>query len=278
VTSPPEVQYRTPGERGHGIRALRTAAGLTATAVATAIGVRPSTVYNWEHGRCRIPEDQLPALAEALGSNLEDVRVFLRSAVPVPPPRRSSHGLALLRRRSGLSRRAAALRLDVSIEVLGRWEREGPPTWHALRRLAATYGVSVEVAARATGSTAPRVLDPRRWVPGDLPQVVRVLRSWAGLTQRELADRLGCSPETVRGWESARGLPSPEHRRRLEAAYGLRPDVLLAAYPRRRAELDCQSGCRSEDSTTLPEKCTSCGVLALRPRMPSCAGVCADDR
>lgn len=233
MTSTPVVQHRTPGERGHGLRAMRSAAGLTATDVAAAIGARASTVYNWEHGRCRVPEDQLAPLARALGSSPEELRILLRSAAPAPPPPRSSHGLALLRRRSGLSRRAAALRLDVSIEVLGRWERQGPPTWHALRRLAATYGVSVEASARAAGAVPSRVLDPRSWDAGDLPQVVRVLRSWAGLTQRELADRLGCSPETVRGWESARGIPSPELRRRLEAAYGLRPEALLVTYPRR---------------------------------------------
>ena len=233
MTSTPEVQHRTPGERGHGIRAVRSAAGLTATDVAAAIGVRASTVYNWEHGRCRVPEDHLPALARALGSSPEDLRTLLRGAAVRPPPRRSTEGLALLRRRSGLSRRAVALRLDVSIDVLGRWEREGPPTWHALRRLASAYGVSVEAAARAAGAAPPRALDPRSWRPGDLPQVIRVLRSWAGLTQRELADRLGCSAETVRGWESARGIPSPELRRRLETTYGLVPGGLLVAYPPR---------------------------------------------
>ena len=162
MTSTPEVQHRTPGERGHGIRAVRSAAGLTATDVAAAIGVRASTVYNWEHGRCRVPEDHLPALARALGSTPEDLRTLLRGAAVRPPPRRSTEGLALLRRRSGLSRRAVALRLDVSIDVLGRWEREGPPTWHVLRRLASAYGVSVEAAARAAGAAPPRA----PWTPG----------------------------------------------------------------------------------------------------------------
>ena len=56
MTSTPEVQHRTPGERGHGIRAVRSAAGLTATDVAAAISFLLSSDASWITG-VQLPVD-----------------------------------------------------------------------------------------------------------------------------------------------------------------------------------------------------------------------------
>jgi len=85
--------------------------------------------------------------------------------------------------------------------------------------------------ARAATVPAPPLLDPRRWSPGDLPQVLLVLRQWSGLTQHGLAERCGCSTSAVRAWERGRGQPGDRSRVRVEQVYGLSPGSLLATYP-----------------------------------------------
>lgn len=44
-----------------------------------------------------------------------------------------------------------------------------------------------------------------------------------GLSQRELADRLGVTEKTVRGWERGKHRPTREHRERLEEVLALSP-------------------------------------------------------
>lgn len=38
--------------------------GITQTDAASALGIPRGTLYNWESGRCNVPADQIPALAE----------------------------------------------------------------------------------------------------------------------------------------------------------------------------------------------------------------------
>jgi transcriptional regulator with XRE-family HTH domain len=216
--------------RGHGLRPLRTAARMPAPRIAEAVGVPAATVYNWEAGRARIPLHRLPRLARALGLEARALHELLTRARPVPSaPRRTE--LALLRRRTGLSRAAVAERIGVSRHSLGAWERDRPPPLSALRRLAGVYGVPVGVVARAAGIGAPPLLDRRRWRPGDLPALLRTLREWGGLTQRQVAEWCGCSTDAVRGWERGRSIPRPATRARLESLHGLAPGELLRAFP-----------------------------------------------
>jgi transcriptional regulator with XRE-family HTH domain len=216
--------------RGHGLRPLRTAARLPAPRIAEAVGVPAATVYNWESGRARIPLDRLPRLARVLGLEARVLHDLLTRARPVPPtPRRTE--LTLLRRRTGLSRAAVAAAIGASRHSLGAWERGRRPPLSAVRRLADVYGVPVGVVARAAGVGAPPLLDRRRWRPGDLPALLRTLREWAGLTQRQVAEWCGCSTDAVRGWERGRSTPRPATRARLEALHALAPGELLRAFP-----------------------------------------------
>lgn len=218
------------GVRGPGLRALRTQAGVTVRELSLRLDVRPATVYNWESGRARIPAAMLPSLAETLGIEVSRLGGELRSA-PVTGSPASSSELRRLRRRTGLSQAAVAARIGTTRHRLGTWERGGlPPLW-AVRRMAAVYGVPVARVARAAGVTAPPLLDPRTWSPGDLPGALVALREWSGLTQRELAERCGWHPTSVRAWERGRVLPVARTRSRLEQLYGLRHGALLAAYP-----------------------------------------------
>ncbi len=223
------------GVRGHGLRPLRSATGRSAAALASAAGVPVSSVYNWESGRSRIPDRHLPVLASALRLDESVLRDRLLGSPYSRPGLRSHSPLRRLRRRRGLTQEAASRRVGVSRHTLGRWERGRRPPLHALRRLAEAYGVPVGAVAEAAGVAAPRELDPRAWRPGDLPRVLRALRSWCGLTQREVASACGCSPEAVRGWENGRGAPRPASRALLEELYRLTPGALagLVSPPRR---------------------------------------------
>lgn len=218
------------GVRGHGLRAVRTRVGLTVREVSLRVDVRPSTVYNWEAGRARIPAATLPVLADMLGTDVPGLVDSLRSA-PVVHRTAPSSELRRLRRRTGLSQEVVAARIGTTRHRIGTWERGGlPPLW-AVRRMAAVYGVPVSRVARAAGVTAPPLLDPRAWSPGDLPGALVALRAWSGLTQRELAERGGWHPTSVRAWERGRDCPAPRTRSRLEELYGLAHGALLSAYP-----------------------------------------------
>jgi transcriptional regulator with XRE-family HTH domain len=224
----------SPGVRGHGLRVLRRAARVPARQVASRVGVPPASVYNWETGRARIPVDHVPVLAEVLCIEAGTLHELLATAPPTVPPPLPVTQLRQLRRRTGLSQAHVARRIGTTRHRLGAWERGEPPTLSALRRLAVVYGVPVSRVARAAGVPAPLLLDPRRWSPGDLPQVLLVLRQWSGLTQRGLAERCGCSLSTVRAWERGRGRPGDRSRGRVERVYGLAPGSLLATYPATR--------------------------------------------
>lgn len=218
------------GERGPGLRHLRRAAGVSVRRIAAALDVRDSTVYNWEAGRVRVPNEYLPALAALFRMAVPDLVQQLRAAPPPPKPA-PLPPLRRMRRRTGLSQEAVAQRIGTSRHRLGAWERgQRPPLW-AVRRLATVYGVPVAHLAGLVGVPAPALLDPRRWSAGDLAPALRTLRTWAGLTQAEVGARCDFHPTSVRAWENARTVPSPRSRERLERLYGLPPGALVVAYP-----------------------------------------------
>ena len=230
----PATEQPAPGVRGLGLRTTRAAANIRATQIAETVGVPTAHVYNWESGKARIPQRHLSVLADLFQLEQERLRSLLTQ--PAAPSRRQapkpiSHGLRSLRRRAGLSQTRVAHLIGVSRHCLGRWERAAAmPPLHALRRLARLYGVPVSTVAAAAGVTAPPLLDRRTWAAGDLPEVLRVLREWTGMSQRQVALHCACSSAAVRAWENGRSEPCTALRRRLEALYGLPRDALLQAY------------------------------------------------
>jgi transcriptional regulator with XRE-family HTH domain len=226
----PPADREVASVRGHGLRPLRAAARMPAPRIAEAVGVPAATVYNWEAGRARIPLARVPELARVLGLEARTLHEVLTRAGPAQPARPRSE-LTRLRRRTGLSRAAVAERIGASRHSLGSWERGRRPPLSAVRRLAGVYGVPVGVVARAAGVSAPRLLDRRAWAPGDLPEILRTLREWGGLTQRQVAEWCGCSADAVRSWEGGRSIPRPATRALLESLHGLAADDLLRALP-----------------------------------------------
>lgn len=228
------------GVRATGLRDVRRTAGVPVRQIAAAVGVLTATVYNWEAGRVRIPVEHLPVLARLFSTDAASLRSRLESA-PAAAGAAQVSALRRFRRRTGLSQQQVAERIGTTRRRLGAWERgTRPPVW-AVRRLAPVYGVSVSRLARAAGVSAPPLLDVARWRAGDLPEVLTALRTWSGLTQRELAERGGWHPTTVRSWESGRSRPTPGSRARVEFLYGLPEGALVAAYPPVTAAADRSS-------------------------------------
>jgi transcriptional regulator with XRE-family HTH domain len=227
----PHVRAGMPGVPGRALRPLRRDREISVRRLAAAAEVPEATVYNWEHGRARIPLSKLPALAEALGSRPEALGRVLRTAPHPRVERVGRSALARLRHRAGFNQAEASRRARVSRSQLRAWERGVTPPLAAARRLAWSYGCSMSAVASATGLRLDVPLDPNRWGAGQFALVVRILRQWKGLTQRELAARVGCSVGSIQGWEAARYVPRQRHRELLERALGLTNGALLKAYP-----------------------------------------------
>ncbi|MFD1146820.1 helix-turn-helix domain-containing protein [Saccharothrix hoggarensis] len=217
---------------GYALRALRKDRRVPPRSIAEALRVTVQTVYNWERGGSRLPVRLLEPLARCLGMGIEELVKALRAA------RRDTRTvvrlrgeLASLRDTAGFSQARVADLLGVSRTTLRRWERgEVVPPWQAIRLMATLYQAPLAVVAAAAKAGKPRFLDPENWLPGDLPEVLRVLRQWNGLTQAQVAEHCGTSTATVRGWERARQRPRPSQCHRLERLYRLPHDSLLRAY------------------------------------------------
>jgi transcriptional regulator with XRE-family HTH domain len=163
--------------------------------------------------------------------------------VGLPSPSVSSPSpLAALRLRARLSQVAAAQRLGISRSSIRVYETGGPVPLAQLRRMATLYRVPMVRLAAAGGVTCPRELDRKSWRPGDLGPVLRVLREWSGLTQGELALRIGASRDAVRAWENGRYQPGPPLRHNLEQLYRLPEGALRRAYTGPEVPVDTCAG------------------------------------
>ncbi|WP_447007283.1 helix-turn-helix domain-containing protein [Saccharothrix isguenensis] len=231
---------------GYGLRALRKTKRVPPRSIAEALRVTVQTVYNWERGGSRLPVRLLEPLARCLGMETEELVKALRAARRDKRTVVRLRGeLASLRATADFSQSRVADLLGVSRTTLRGWERgDVVPPWQAIRLMATLYRVPLVVVATAAKAGKPRFLDPENWLPGDLPEVLRVFRQWNGLTQAQVAERCGASTATVRGWEHARQRPRPSQRRRLESLYHLPQDSLLRAYP----SVPPTTGCANRDA------------------------------
>lgn len=231
---------------GHGsaLRRLRQARDLSAARVAELVGVSTHTVYNWERGTTHVPARRIEPLSQALQLRTGDLLAALEGpGAGCVPPAHPLVGppspLARLRLRAKLSQVAAAHTLGISRSSIRVYESGRPVPLAHLRRMAALYRVPLVRLAAAGGVRCPRELDLKTWQPGDLGRVLRVLREWSGLTQGELALRIGASRDAVRAWENGRYQPGPPLRHNLEELYRLPVGVLQRAYAGGEVSVPC---------------------------------------
>ncbi len=208
---------------------------MTASELAHRLSVQPHTVYNWESGSARVPHRLLGPLAEVFSMGIDDLERCLRQApLRVLPGPGDRSPLRRLRLAAGQSQDQLSRSAGVGLSSLKAWEYGAAPALPAIRGLARALELPAPKLAHALGLVLPRELVPTAWRPGDLPEVLRVLRLWSRLTQAELAARCGCSLASVRSWERNRARPSARSREQLEHLYRLDSGALLRAYPKMR--------------------------------------------
>ncbi|MFE7314515.1 helix-turn-helix transcriptional regulator [Streptomyces sp. NPDC057555] len=149
---------------GRRVRAVRRAAELVQSQVAQVVGVRDTAVASWETGHSTPPPEKLPALARALGQDLDEL--FPRDGLP---------DLADLRADAGYAQRdTRAVTKTKSTGAVANAERGRRRLSDALvHPLATAYGVRVEALLAAqersfgheipepqTGRRAPAAAEP----------------------------------------------------------------------------------------------------------------------
>ncbi len=194
----------------------RRAAGLTQRAVAERLAVAPTTVAMWEISRVPVHLALAQRLCTILGVQPTALTAEPPDAGPDPRPLRQ------YRRWAGMSRAEAAAAAGVSVSALARYEagRRATPI-PVLRRMARAYGRSVEQLLACSGSLLVPLPSRRRWRREEVPQVIRALRTAAGMTKVGLGRAVGRSGQAVAGWEAGRTRPTPAICRRLEVVFGL---------------------------------------------------------
>jgi transcriptional regulator with XRE-family HTH domain len=206
----------------------RLEAGLDRVELGRALHVGPATVYQWERGNTRPPEDLLPRLARQLGLGREELDLALADHPPCRYDGEVLPGLGAVLRERGWTRAQVRDLLEVASSTVFAWEtgRTRVPSW-ALRRLATACGTEVE---ELTACGRRRVGRPTSGLAA--------LRRQIRMTQREAAAVLGVSASSLGRYETGRrpiALPLARGMARVYrvplarvlAAAGLAPPLLL---------------------------------------------------
>ena len=133
------------------------------------------------------------------------------------------------RKKRGLTQLALAMRLGVSPQAVGKWERgESEPDFPLLCPLAKELNVTLETLFGLEQREGYR---PAAFEPKQLRQNLRARRTAAGLTQAELAEKLGLRPQTVSKWETGVCAPDIAYCKELCALYAITPTELFTELP-----------------------------------------------
>jgi transcriptional regulator with XRE-family HTH domain len=183
---PPKGYPKSPKSLEEHLKRRRFDLGLRQKDLAALLGVCIHTVRNWETGRSSADLRSIPAAVQFLGGDPRPAGSF---------PLR----LRLARERLGLSQRALAARLGVNPKTLWIWElgKHEPPAAF-VPRIEAVIG--------------PWPVDP----DAPIGERLRAYRRALGLTQRELAARVGAVQTSVSDWERGDCQPPTRVRRLLE--------------------------------------------------------------
>lgn len=202
---------RLDGQRLPGLSSVRAQLGLTQQALATVVGVAPSTVSTWETGG-RVAAGMLADLAQALSA--EPAALTADPAVVPTPDQRP---LRRLRRRAHMSRREAAVQLGIAEGSLARYEAGSRrPSIAVARRMAAVYRTPLAAVLAMADIALPALPPHRPWRGGDVSAGIRAARLAAGLSKKGLGIAVMRSGQAVDQWERGRRLPDQATRRRLE--------------------------------------------------------------
>lgn len=137
-------------------------------------------------------------------------------------PPGASLGLAEARRRMGLSREEAALKLGVHMLSIKNWEQgKNQPRAQFLPALARLYGLDMAELRQRLG-----LEELGQEQAAKRGQALRQIRVRAGLSLEQAARRIDVTASAVRQWETGKKRPKPQSQRKIAQAYGLEPKEL----------------------------------------------------
>lgn len=216
-----------------GLRALVASHGFDAAAVAHRLDLPSDDVVAWLAGRRSAPRVFVRSLGELLDVDLgTDLTVVRRAGTPGSSTR---HQLAVRRAHLGVSQQQLADRLGVARASVANWEsgRAPVPVIH-LRRVARALGWDEVTASELLQIPLPPAPDLASARPGELGEVVAMLRRRTGLTAVQLGRAVGVAGGTVRRWERGASRPSRLAIGRLSLAFGVpERDLVRLTQPRR---------------------------------------------
>ena len=167
------------------------------------------------------------AAQKALASGREG-KTTAKPKRSMPPG--ASLGLAEARRRMGLSREEAALKLGVHMLSIKNWETgKNRPRAQFIPALARLYGLEEPELRQRLG-----LEELGQEQAAKRGQALRQIRLRAGLSLEEAAWRMDVTASAVRQWETGKKRPKPQSQRKIAQAYGLEPkelERLLEARP-----------------------------------------------
>lgn len=137
-------------------------------------------------------------------------------------PPGASLGLAEARRRMGLSREEAALKLGVHMLSIKNWEQgKNQPRAQFLPALARLYGLDMAELRQRLG-----LEELGQEQAAKRGQALRQIRLRAGLSLAEAAWRMDVTASAVYQWETGKNRPKRQSQRKIAQAYGLGPKEL----------------------------------------------------
>lgn len=214
---PPAEEEEVEGARfsPRTLKSLRRRFDLTQHELAELLEVSPVTVTSWETGKSRPRSSNLAQIITLRSMSEEEVNEALgREQVPSEV---SPSEIKRLRSRFNLTQAELAELLGISGAAVTSWEtgktRPSRENRQALMDLRQTDRDEINRRlSRETpsGGGAPELSGTATEVT---PDDIRAIRQRLDITQRELADRLGVSVNTISNWETGRSSP---RRRSLE--------------------------------------------------------------
>jgi DNA-binding transcriptional regulator YiaG len=195
------------------LKALRQRFDLTQEELAKLLEVSPVTVTAWETAKSKPRASNLAQIVTLRGMDQAVVDKAL-GRQPAPGPMKPAQ-IKRLRRKLGLTQADFARLLDVSGAAVTAWETgKTSPSRENRIALAALRGQSREADRKLGRHAAAGRLGGESGADVS-PADVKAIRAALGLSQKELAAKLGVSTNSVSNWETGRSRPRRSTVRKL---------------------------------------------------------------
>ena len=202
-----------PTRFGQRLRELRVARELTQEELASDIGYGGGLVSSYENGRTYPGPAILTALAKALEVEESEFTSLLPRLSSRPRPTRFGRELRRRRHERGLTQEQLAKHVDVGGVTIFNYEVGSThPSLRVIAGLAKALGMSRRKLEQ---------LLPEEPATTEFGRRIRQLRKQRELTQRQLAEKIGCKQPTISSYELGRKHPDPNDLNALAQVFGI---------------------------------------------------------